>query len=69
MDYTKLKRADLHGLVEHVGPFLAGTYALRRGRARRQRALCFVAAIAVFLFMVSAARAHAPLGIFRLLIQ
>ncbi|NKZ38323.1 SirB2 family protein [Oleiagrimonas citrea] len=39
------------------------------GRARRQRALCFVAAIAVFLFMVSAARAHAPLGIFRLLIQ
>jgi hypothetical protein len=27
VDYTKLKRADLHGLIEHVGLFLAGTYA------------------------------------------
>ena len=44
-----------------------GVVALRRGRTRAIRAACFVAALAVFLFIVSVARAHAPLGIFTLL--
>jgi uncharacterized membrane protein SirB2 len=39
-----------------------GVFALRRGRTRAVRATCFVAAAAVFLFIVSIARAHNPLG-------
>jgi len=39
-----------------------GVFALRRGRTRAVRAVCFVAAGAVFLFIVSIARAHNPLG-------
>ena len=42
---------------------LLGTWALRRGRTRQARAWCFFAALTVFLFMVSIARAHHPLGI------
>lgn len=41
-----------------------GTFALRRGRTPRVRALCYAAALAIFLFIVSVARAHHPLGIF-----
>ena len=41
-----------------------GVFALRRGRTRATRGACFVAAMAVFLFIVSVARAHNPLGIF-----
>ena len=40
-----------------------GTFALKRAQTRRARAWCYVAAIAVFLFIVSVARAHQPLGI------
>jgi len=40
-----------------------GTFALKRAQTRRARAWCYVAAIAVFLFIVSVARAHHPLGI------
>ncbi|HKU89450.1 MAG TPA: SirB2 family protein [Steroidobacteraceae bacterium] len=40
-----------------------GTFALKRARTRRARAGFYVAAIAVFLFIVSIARAHHPLGI------
>lgn len=40
-----------------------GTFALKRGRTRAVRAACFVAALAVFLFIVSVARAHNPLGL------
>ncbi|NII11849.1 SirB2 family protein [Oleiagrimonas sp. C23AA] len=39
-----------------------GVFALRRGRTRAQRAVFFVAAIAVFLFIVSVARTQSPLG-------
>jgi uncharacterized membrane protein SirB2 len=39
-------------------------FALRRGRSRASRAACFVAALAVFLFIVSIAIAHDPRGIF-----
>lgn len=41
-----------------------GAFALRRGRTRTVRATCFGAAILVFLFIVSVAVAHNPLGIF-----
>jgi len=41
-----------------------GTFALRRARTWQARAWCYVAALAVFLFIVSVARAHQPLGIF-----
>lgn len=41
-----------------------GTFALKRARTPRGRAWCYGAALAVFLFIVSVARAHHPLGIF-----
>jgi uncharacterized membrane protein SirB2 len=40
-----------------------GTFALKRARTQRSRALCFVGAVALFLFMISVARAHHPLGV------
>jgi uncharacterized membrane protein SirB2 len=43
---------------------LLGTWALKRGRTQTVRATCYVAALLVFLFIVSIARAHHPLGIF-----
>jgi len=39
-----------------------GTFALRRARTSRARAWCYLAALAVFLLIVSVARAHHPLG-------
>src|SRR5262245_66344860 len=48
-------------LVVYIG---LGTFALKRGRTPRVRAWCYAAALAVFLFIVSIARAHHPLGIF-----
>ena len=44
-----------------------GTFALKRAQSRKARAWCYVAAIAVFLFIVSVARARHPLGIAELL--
>lgn len=41
-----------------------GTIALKRGRTAAARRSAFVAACTVFLFIVSVARAHQPLGIF-----
>ncbi|MBX3712968.1 MAG: SirB2 family protein [Lysobacter sp.] len=41
-----------------------GSFALKRARTQRGRALCFVAALATYLFMISVARAHHPLGVF-----
>jgi uncharacterized membrane protein SirB2 len=42
---------------------LLGTWALKRGRTQAIRTTCYVAALLVFLFIVSIARAHHPLGI------
>ncbi len=42
---------------------LLGSFALKRGRTARVRAWCYAAALALFLFIVSVARAHHPLGI------
>lgn len=41
-----------------------GVFALRRGQTRAIRGVCFGAALLVFLFIVSVARTHHPLGIF-----
>lgn len=41
-----------------------GVFALRRGRTRAIRAVCFGLALAVFLFIVTVARTHNPLGAF-----
>ena len=40
-----------------------GTFALKRGRTPKGRALCYFAALAVFLFIASVALAHNPLGV------
>jgi uncharacterized membrane protein SirB2 len=40
-----------------------GTFALRRGRTPRVRGACYLAALAVYLFIISVARAHSPWGI------
>jgi uncharacterized membrane protein SirB2 len=42
-----------------------GTFALRRGRTPAVRIACWVAALAVFGLIITIARSHDPLGIFR----
>lgn len=39
-----------------------GSFALKRGRTRAVRLVCFFLALGVFVFIVSVARAHHPLG-------
>ncbi len=41
-----------------------GLFALGRGRTPGTRLICFVAALAIFAFIISIARAHHPLGVF-----
>jgi uncharacterized membrane protein SirB2 len=41
-----------------------GSYALKRGRTHKQRVLFWLAALAVYAFIISVARAHQPLGVF-----
>lgn len=41
-----------------------GIVAFRRGRRRTVRVGCFLAALVVYAFIISVARAHDPLGIF-----
>ena len=48
-------------LVVYIG---LGTFALKRAPTRRAQAGFYVAALAVYLFIASIARAHQPLGIF-----
>lgn len=45
-----------------VAYIMLGVLALKRARTRTGRALCLAAALAVFGFMYSVARAHHPLG-------
>jgi uncharacterized membrane protein SirB2 len=52
--------AKLLLLVIYIG---LGTMALKRSHTTRQRALWFVAALLVYLSIVSVARAHHPLGL------
>jgi uncharacterized membrane protein SirB2 len=47
-------------LVAYIG---LGTFALKRGRTRAQRIVCWLAAVLVYGLIISVARAHHPLGI------
>lgn len=40
-----------------------GSFALRRSATRRNRIVCWVAALAVYVFVFSIARTHHPLGL------
>lgn len=51
-------------LVVYIG---LGSVALKHGHSKQVRAVVYVTALAVFLFIVSVARSHDPAGIFRLL--
>ncbi len=42
-----------------------GSFALKRGATRTARLYCFLAALAVYLFIASVARAHDTLGLLR----
>ena len=46
-----------------------GSFALKRGRTRAVRTACWISALLVYLFIVSIARAHSPLGIVALLMR
>ena len=46
-----------------------GSFALKRGRTRAIRTSCWIAALLVYLFIVSIARTHNPLGIVALLMR
>lgn len=54
--------AKLGLLVVYI---LLGSYALKRGRTPRVRALCFIAALLAFGAMYGIARSHDPLGAIR----
>jgi uncharacterized membrane protein SirB2 len=43
---------------------LLGIFALRRGRTRLTRQVCFVAAMSVYAFIISIAMTHNPRGLF-----
>ena len=80
IDSTLLGAAILLTVILHQYPFVQawltakvlllvvyialGVFALRRGRTRAIRAAFFIAALAVYLFIVSIAIAHDPRGIF-----
>jgi len=59
----------LEKIILLVVYIVLGSFALKRGRSRKQRALFFIAAVTVFAFMISVARAHHPAGIFFLLMN
>jgi uncharacterized membrane protein SirB2 len=78
IDTTLLTAALMLATILHQYPFvhgwltikvlllvvyvILGSFALKRGGTRRVRLYCYVAAIAVYLFIASVARAHHPLG-------
>lgn len=54
-------------IVLLVAYVVLGVFALRRGRTRRARTICYLAALLVFAQIYCIARAHHPLGIIHLL--
>jgi uncharacterized membrane protein SirB2 len=46
-----------------------GTFALKRGRTRGVRLMCWIAALLVYAYIISIARAHHPAGIFAALMS
>jgi len=51
-------------LIVYIG---LGSFALKRAKSRAAKSGFFIAATVTYLFMFSIARAHDPLGIFRML--
>ncbi|MFN3752059.1 MAG: SirB2 family protein [Thiobacillus sp.] len=49
--------AKFFALIAYI---VLGTIALKRGKTRGQRIAAWIAALAVFAYMVAVARAHAP---------
>ena|SRR5688572_11308768 len=80
IDTTLLTAALMLATILHQYPFVhawltvkvlllvvyivLGTFALKRGRTHAIRLYCFIAALSVYLFIASVARAHDPLGLF-----
>ena len=80
IDTTLLTAALMLATILHQYPFVhawltvkvlllvvyivLGSLALKRGRTQAMRLYCFVAALMVYLFIASVARAHDPLGLF-----
>jgi uncharacterized membrane protein SirB2 len=54
----------LEKLVLLVVYIVLGSFAMKRAHDKKSQARCFVAAVSVYIFMFSVARAHHPLGIF-----
>jgi uncharacterized membrane protein SirB2 len=50
-------------LILLVVYIVLGILALRKARSQNMRALCFIAALSVYLFIISVARSHNPLGV------
>lgn len=51
-----------------VAYIVLGTIALKRGKTKSVRVIAFFAALASFIFMVSVARTHHPLGFLQFLL-
>ena len=83
IDTTLLTAALMLATILHQYPFVhawltvkvlllvvyivLGSLALKRGRTRSMRAGCYFAALCVYLYIVSIARAHDPRGVFAML--
>jgi uncharacterized membrane protein SirB2 len=79
IDTTLLTAALMLATVLHQYPFVhswltvkvlllvvyivLGSLALKRAHTQRARMICYIAALGVYLFIVSVARAHHPFGI------
>ena len=59
----------LEKIILLVVYIVLGSFALKRGSSRKSRVVYFIAAVTVFAFMISVARAHHPAGIFFLLMN
>ena len=79
IDTTLLTAALMLATILHQVPFVhawltakvlllvayvvLGSFALKRARTSRARVGCFIAAVVIYLFIASVARAHSPWGI------
>jgi len=54
-------------VVSLMAYIVVGTIAIKRAKNTQQRFIAFAAAIAIFLFMLSVAKTHNPLGFLALL--
>ena len=85
IDTALLTAALMLATILHQYPFVHGwltakvlllvcyvvlaSFALKRGRTRAVRTSCWIAALLVYLYIVSIARAHHPLGVLALLMR